>query len=324
MNELISVVLPVYKVEKYLSRCIDSVIGQSYENLEIILVDDGSPDKCGEICDNYAKIDNRIKVIHKANGGLSDARNAGIREAKGEFITFIDSDDYVEKNYVESLYSAICKDNSDISVGAHRAVYENGTVIAKTMDKRCLLSSEQAIKSILYDDGVDLSAWGKLYRTSLFSDIEYPMGRLYEDAATTYKLIHKADKISVIPDVIYNYMIRENSIAAGKFSPKKMDLITSTEEMCEFCTENYPELEKAAKRRLVYAHLSTLSQLAQSREKFPKEQKILMDYIKKNGGEILSDGRVPMRDKIGIISAKFGFGFYKFVWSIYCKVSGRK
>ena len=324
MDKLISVVIPIYKVEKYIFRCVDSVLNQTYKNLEIILVDDGSPDACPKICDEYAKKDARVIVIHKQNGGLSSARNAGIEIAKGEYITFIDSDDYVNDNYVETLYKAICEDGTDLAIGSHRAVYDNGTVIDRSCSKRCTLSSVEALKCVLYDDGIDVSAWAKLYKLELFSDIRYPEGRLYEDAATTYKLIDKAGKISLDSKVIYNYMIRINSIAAGAFSPKKMDLITSTKEMCDYIVEKYPELEKAAKRRLTYAYLSTLSQLAQSKCSYPKEKKELMDFIKANADGVLKDKSVPSRDKLGLLAAKFGFGFYKFVWSLYCKASGRK
>jgi len=324
MQKLISVIIPVYNVEKLISRCVDSVLNQTYQNFEIILVDDGSPDNCPQLCDEYAKKDARILVLHKQNGGLSSARNAGIEAAKGEYITFIDSDDYINDDYLQTLYTAISEDNTSLAIGSHRAVYDNGTVIDRSNGKRDVLSSKQALEAMLYDDGVDVSAWAKLYKRELFSDIRYPEGRLYEDAATTYKLIDKAARVSLDSKIIYNYMIRSTSIAAGTFTPKKMDLITSTKEMCDFVTNKYPELEKAAFRRLVYAYLSTLSQLAQSDEKFPNEQNELVSFIKANGSSVLKDKSVPLRDKLGIISAKFGFGFYKFVWSLYCKASGRK
>jgi len=176
----------------------------------------------------------------------------------------------------------------------------------------------------LYDEGIDLSAWAKLYKTELFKEIRFPKGRLFEDAATTYKLIDKSSKISIISKSTYNYIIREDSISNRKFTPSKMDLILSTKEMTEFVKNKYPDLENAANRRLMYAYLSTLSQLAMSKEKFPKEQKELMNYIKENGNKILKDKNIPKRDKFGIICTKFGFRFYKFVWNAYRKKTGRK
>ena len=132
MEELISVVVPVYNVEKYIDKCINSIINQTYKNLEIILVDDGSPDNCGNICDEYAKKDNRIIVIHKENGGLSDARNTGIEVSKGKYITFIDSDDYISDNYVSFLYNLIIEYKADISIGKHYVLYENGEINTAT------------------------------------------------------------------------------------------------------------------------------------------------------------------------------------------------
>lgn len=323
MEKLISVVLPIYNVEKYLEKCMESVLNQTYKNLEIILVDDGSKDNCPKICDDYAKKDARVKVVHKENGGLSDARNAGIRVANGEYITFIDSDDYVDKDYVEFLYNNIEKNNADIAIGSHRVLYDSGKIIEKATHENSVLEPKKVLERILYDDGIDVSAWGKLYKISLFEDIKFPKGRLFEDSATTYILVDKAKIITVNSESKYNYIVRENSITNAKFSPKKMDLIKSTREMSEYVKEKYPELEGAANRRLMYAYLSTLSQLAKCKEKYPEEEKEMVTYIKQNGNAILKDKRVPKRDKFGIISLKFGFGFYKFVWKLYLKLTKR-
>lgn len=322
-SPLISVVVPVYKVEEYLNRCVDSIIVQTYKNLEIILVDDGSPDNCGQICDDYAKKDRRIKVIHKENGGLSDARNNGIELSKGKYITFIDSDDYIENNYISVLYKSISSNNTDIAISSHKVVYDNGVVINKATEEESVLKPKEVLKRILYDDGIDLSAWSKLYKKELFDDIKYPKGRLFEDAATTYKLIDKSNKISICSFPTYNYIIRNNSITNVRFTTKKMDLITSTEEMTDYVKIKYPDLKQAADRRLMYAYLSTLSQLAMSDKTFPEEEEKIIRYIKKNGNKQLMDKNVPLRDKIGILCARVGFDFYKIVWSIYTKFTGR-
>lgn len=323
MEKLISVVLPIYNVEDYLEKCMDSVLNQTYSNIEIILVDDGSPDSCPKMCDEYVKKDKRVKVVHKENGGLSDARNAGIKASNGEYITFIDSDDYVDKDYIEFLYNTIKKENADIAIGAHRVLYDSGKIIEKATHENSILKPKKVLERILYDDGIDLSAWGKLYKISLFEDIKFPKGRLFEDSATTYMLVDKSKKIAINSESKYNYIIRKDSISNAKFSPKKMDLITSTREMSEYIKNKYPDLENAANRRLMYAHLSTLSQLAKCKEKYPKEEKEMTTYIKKHGNEILKDSRVPKRDKFGILSLKFGFSFYKFMWRLYLKVTKR-
>lgn len=324
MEDLITVVVPIYKVEKYLKKCIDSIIKQTYKNLEIILVDDGSPDKCPQICDEYAKKDSRIKVIHKENGGLSDARNVGIDIAKGEYITFVDSDDYIDPEYIELLYKTIKKDKSDMAISSHKVIYENGTVLEKATKEESILKPKEVLKRILYDDGIDLSAWAKLYKIELFKEIRYPKGRLFEDAATTYKLVDKCEKISIISRSTYNYIIRGNSITNINFSEKKMDLIISTEEMCNYIKKKYPDLEEAANRRLMYACLSTLTQLVKSNEKNENAEKKLYGYIKQNSKMILRDKNVPKRDKIAIISTKFGLGFYKIIWKVYEILTGRR
>ena len=185
------------------------------------------------------------------------------------------------------------------------------------------MDAKTVLERILYDENIDLSAWAKLYKTGLFEEIRYPKGRVFEDAATTYKLVDKSKKISIVSKSIYNYIIRNNSITNYKFTKKKMDLIISTQEMCDYIKNKYPDLEKACDRRLMYAYLSTLSQLAKSKEKFPEEQKQLTTYIKKNGKKILKDSRVPKRDKLGIISLTFGFKIYKILWKMYSKISGR-
>lgn len=320
--EKISVIIPMYKVEKYLKKCIESVIKQTYTNLEIILVDDGSPDNCGEICEEYKKKDSRIKVIHKENGGLSDARNKGIDVATGKYVTFIDSDDFIEKNYVEFLYNLIQKYNADISIGSHKIIYNN-IIIDKSTYKEFSENSEKILEKILYDDGVDLSAWGKLYKIKLFDGIRFPKGRLYEDSATIYKLIHLANVIAVSSRPIYNYVMRNNSISQGDFNLKKMELITSTNEMTDFIKKEYPNLEMACNRRMMWAYLSTLSQLSKSKKRNKEVEKQLLYYIKKNRNKVLKDKKISNRDKIGIYVSMFGFKFYRFIWNNYLKITKR-
>ena len=320
----ISIVVPVYNVEQYLDKCVESILSQTFTDFELLLIDDGSKDSSGKLCDEIAKKDSRITVYHKPNGGLSDARNYGIDRANGEYLTFIDSDDYVEADYLEILINAMEQNGADLSISSHKAIYSNGTVLEKQTGEISLLTPKTALHRLLYDEGIDLSAWAKLYKASLFKDVRFPKGRYFEDAATTYLLIDKAMSVAVHSKSTYNYMIRTDSITGSGFTPKKMHLITSPEEMCSYLTKKYPDFASAAKRRLMYAYLSTLSQLAMSDKPFPKEQKILMDYVKANGKEILKDGKVGKRDKLGIISAMFGFRFYKTVWEIYRKISGRK
>ena len=324
MRDLITVVVPVYKVEKYIDRCVTSIINQSYKNLEIILVDDGSPDNCGKICDDYSTKDERIKVIHKENGGLSDARNAGINIAKGKYITFIDSDDYIKYDYVEFLYNLILKNNVKVSICSHTVLYDTGLRIDKETEEFSVLDAKTTIKRILYDDGIDISAWAKMYETTLFNDIKYPKGRLFEDSAITCKILSNCEKIAIRSKSKYFYMIRSDSITNENFNVKKMDLITSTKEMGEYILKKYPDLEDAVNRRIMYAYLSTLSQLANSKDKHLKEQKEMMEYITKNRQKVLKDENIPKRDRMALEVTRFGFNIYKIFWNLYRKQTKRK
>ena len=313
---LISVVVPIYNVEEYLDKCVDSIVNQTYKNLEIILVDDGSPDNSPKKCDEWAKKDKRIKAIHKENGGLSDARNAAIDIAKGEYITFIDSDDYVEKNYVDFLYKNLIDNNADISMGKQYVRYPNKVINTGTGNKY-IVNAHDCFDKLLYSEDFDVSAWAKLYKINLFKNVRYPKGRVFEDAATTYKLIDKSETIVLNSKPIYNYIIRDNSISNNSFSEKKMDLITSTNEMCDYIINKYPDLEKGCNRRLMYAYLSTLTQSARTK-KINKKYKIeLMNYIKNNRSKILKDKRIPKRDRLGLLSTYLGFYFYKISWGLY-------
>ncbi|MCX4302502.1 MAG: glycosyltransferase [Clostridia bacterium] len=323
MKDLITIVVPVYKVEQYLDKCVNSIINQTYKNLEIILVDDGSPDNCGKMCDEYAKNDNRIVVIHKENGGLSDARNAGIEIAKGKYISFIDSDDYVTEDYVEFLYALISNNNVEVSICAHTVIYDTGLILEKATGENIILDAKTAIERILYDEGLDTSAWAKLYETNLFKNIKYPKGKLFEDSATTCKILSLCTGVAVGSESKYFYLIRNNSITKTVFSHNKMDLITSTKDMGEYVLAKYSDLEKAVNRRIMYAYLSTLSQLANSKEKHKEEQKELLQYIYKHKKEILSDKRLKRRDRLALNLLTFGFSFYKFAWKIYKKITNR-
>lgn len=240
---LISIIIPVYMVEDYLPCCIDSVISQTYENMEIILVDDGSLDTCPSICDEYANKDSRIKVIHKLNGGLSDARNAGLALATGEFVAFVDSDDYLGKSFLEHLYEAVRYNNADISICDYLKVEENSSEIMSMgngnstvySNRECLISTYQP-----QVHGMEFMACGKLYRTSLFkdNDIIYPVGKIHEDIFTTYKIYYNAKIIVFINEVQYFYRVRRGSIMQEGYNPRHLHGLEATHEACVFYLEH--------------------------------------------------------------------------------------
>ena len=256
----ISVVVPVYNVEKYLEKCLNSIINQTYKNIEIIVVDDGSTDSCGQLCDEYAIMDKRIIVIHKKNGGLSDARNVGIDNATGKFICFIDSDDYVESNMIEKLYSVCKETNSDICCCGKFIENTSNTKISNSKDF-FICSSEEALERMLTINDIETSAWDKIYKTSLFknNDIKYPVNEIYEDMSTTYKVIDKAEKICHIPIPLYHYVIRNDSISHSPFYRKQLQLITNSQIIKEFIYSKYPKLNEAAEY-FYYLQLITILQ----------------------------------------------------------------
>ncbi|MBQ2835559.1 MAG: glycosyltransferase [Clostridia bacterium] len=210
---LISVIVPIYNVEKYVKRCIDSIINQTYTNLEIILVDDGSPDNCGKICDEYAEKDARIKVIHKENGGLSDARNAGIDIAKGEYIAFVDSDDFIATNMYEVLYKNIKETNSDIAIANYYKFESEDEIVDASLDEKIIVYNKEEMFNHMYDDYLlTVVAWNKLYKREMFSELRYPVGKLIEDSAIIHYLIDKTTKIVITNLQLYFYYQRTNSI----------------------------------------------------------------------------------------------------------------
>ena len=246
---MISVIVPIYNVEQYLEQCLDSIISQTYSQLEIILVDDGSTDSSGQICDKYARKDERIVVIHKTNGGLSDARNAGISVATGEYISFIDSDDYIATDMYNKMIKICEQNHCDIVVCARDNFDEDGNhKVMFQAKKQTIYTSEEAIEEILLNRNMDSAAWDKLYHKKLFTEIRYPVGVLHEDLTVTSRVFSAANKIVQIPDVFYQYRIRKGSITKQGFKPKKMDLMFQSIELKMYIENNYPNLLKQANK----------------------------------------------------------------------------
>lgn len=242
-SSLISVIIPVYKVEKYLRRCLDSVLNQTYQNIEIILIDDGSPDKCPEICDEYEKRDKRIRVIHKKNSGLADVRNIGVECASGEYISFVDSDDFIANNYLEVLYEGLKTHGADISIVSYRNFEQkqkkdNQLVFLPFVE----CSIEQAMtyySSIKPRVSIPfISACCKLYKKNLFQNVKYPLGKLYEDSYTTYKLLSKSSKTVFSQKQLYWYNINTESIMGRRFSSRYIEAVEAFYEAMIFFKEN--------------------------------------------------------------------------------------
>lgn len=296
MSELISVIIPVYKVEPYLPKCIESVLHQAYQELEIILVDDGSPDRCGAICDEYAEKDARIRVIHKENGGLSDARNAGMRIATGVYLAFIDSDDWVDGDYFETLYRLLKDNDADLSAISLCSVSDDGSEVGRShTGKTILLDDSSAMESMFRRDGLPWCAPAKLYKRSLFEGIVYPVGVLMEDKATTYKVFARCKKIVYADLPLYKYLVRQGSIMRSPFSQKRLESFAIQEGLNLFIEQNYPSAAALTHAYTVKVAISLLCMMSAAGYEDMEQSEKLFLYMKRFRKEFLSADIIDWR-----------------------------
>lgn len=244
---LISVVVPVYKVEKYLKKCVDSIIAQTYKNIEIILVDDGSPDSCPEICDEYAEKDSRVKVVHQQNGGLSAARNSGIKAAAGEYISFVDSDDFIQPLYIEQLFITARDSGAPVSMCSYS--YDENGLNSEIINDFKIYTAHDAVKEILTEKAFTTSAWSKLYKTDLFGDILFPEGAIFEDYAAIPRIISKAGSAAYVDSKLYYYTVNTDSITKSFFSKKHMQYFEIADAVNAFIDSEYHDLLDCAYNR---------------------------------------------------------------------------
>ena len=248
---LISVIVPIFRVEKYLEKCVSSILAQTYGNIEIILVDDGSDDGCPAICDRFQAADSRVKVLHNENGGLSKARNCGLKIATGDFIGFVDSDDWLEPNMYEVLMSALQETGANIAFCNYQMESEGAKpfpLVAGT-SKIELFSSEEALRRLITSKGfVHYFVWNKLYRRSVVSNLIFPEGRSFEDCLWTPQAIDNAKSIACVDLPLYHYLIRNKGITrcADNYVLKFMDRMELSEQRIQFIIDNYPSLAKLA------------------------------------------------------------------------------
>lgn len=258
MSELISVIVPIFRMEKYLSGCVESICRQTYRNIEIVLVDDGSDDGCPAICDAYAEKDRRVKVIHKENGGLSDARNAGIDIAQGRYLAFVDSDDVVSEHFVEYLYRALKESSADISQCSFSKFCDAAPVYA---EEYAAPEIYEKMKMLEYLSAPEMNictivAWSKLYRAELFSEIRFPRGKLHEDEFTTYRLLDRCSRIAYLDMPLYGYFQNPQGIIHAKVNLRRLDLIEALLERYRYYVmKGYGKLKKTTADQIVVSLL---------------------------------------------------------------------
>lgn len=284
MPSKVSIVVPIYKVEKYLRRCVDSIINQTYRNLEIILVDDGSPDKCGQIIDEYKEKDSRIISLHKKNGGLSDARNYGMKYVTGEYIFFLDSDDYIKSETIETLINLSLKYQADIVQGGFYYKYENYLLYDDRYYKEdsdpIILDNKELMYELIVNERVKNFAWGKLYKTDLIKDLLFEKGVLFEDVFWAHNVMSRVKKYVICHKPLTYYVQREDSIVAN-YSVRNLDIIKGMKVRHKFIEENYSEFINESytlllKTMLMHYNLLMKNKSKDSDKKYRKE---IEEYI---------------------------------------------
>lgn len=319
-NELISIIVPVYNVEQYLEKCVNSIVNQTYKNLEIILVDDGATDSSGKLCDELAKIDNRIKVYHKENGGLSDARNYGVERATGDYIGFVDSDDYIDAEMYEKLYEAIKKENVDVAECNLKIIYPEREELFTEQNYYNVCTKQEYLEEYLKIEKIFGSVWTKLISKKIAKELLFPKGKLYEDTYYAYDLINVANSFVLIDSPSYNYLMRENSITNSKFNPRIFDLIEIVEKFHKMTYKNYPDLKEAADCRKMYAYFSVLNSILLEDEfKNNLYYARIINYFKENYKAILKNKYINRNRKLSVILIKLNIGLYRKVLMKYKK-----
>lgn len=305
-KDLISVIVPIYKVEPYLDRCVRSIVNQTYKNMEIILVDDGSPDNCPAICDEWAKKDSRIKVIHKLNGGLSDARNAGLAVARGELISFVDSDDWIDINMLHTLFKVMQGKKADIVECGVKYIDEIGHTlrIRSCVSAVVELDKVGALKELVKETIVYQTVWNKLYKASVIKGIVFETGKLNEDDFWTYQVFDNLNKLVVINNPLYYYSQRTSSIMGTGYTIRRLDGLIARFQRMEYL-QKYPETADFTKARILgdcMYHLQTALKYLSK-----EEQKLVCDYIK---GKLKSIGKINFKDSEISIKYKLWYAFF--------------
>ena len=307
LKQMLSVIIPVYNEQDYLARCIDSVLCQSHKDLEIILVDDGSTDHSGSVCDDYASRDSRIKVIHKSNGGLSDARNAGLDVITGDYVTFIDADDYVHPCFAELLLAAINDSGVQIAVCRWQELNEGSEhkPVDTTVIALRTFTQEEAINSIFYQKELTHSACSRIFKTSIFDDIRFPKGVLYEDLAVIYPIMKKVDKVALIDPPMYYYMHRKGSIITT-MTLQRTQVLDHLEALETQVAEEAPQYLPAVRSRHLSACFNMLRLMPADDPQWQPIKQKCWKYVKNMRNVCMRDSQVRDKNKLAILISFLG------------------
>ena len=315
---LISIIIPAYNVEKYIEKCVESVLNQTFADFELILVDDGATDNTPLICDRLGLLDERVLVSHKNNGGLSDARNFGLRLATGDFVTFIDSDDYVATNYLEVLIQPLLKNKEvSISMVSTQELLENNQPMQFSTFPVKIVSQEVAIQKMLMRDGFSHCGVGKMYRKELWEGFGFPIGRLYEDYLTTYYVFSKAKKVAICERGLYYYIQRSGSIMHYDCSERTLTILDVADEVTEYLFDTWPGLKDEALDLQVASYLKCYQQILNfGFDKFPEQQQRIRKMVRHNTWEVLKSKKINKKQKIKLLLTYMGRYIFSKIYNL--------
>lgn len=313
MKELISIIVPAYNSELFLHRCINSILSQTYDNLEIILVDDGSTDSTLEIFRTYEIKDSRIKVVHKENGGQSTARNAGLNIARGEFIGFVDSDDYIRPTMYENLYKSI--NSSDYDMAICGIEMNNNGIIRNLLghENNLIIKGTENIVDKFIDGYMGFGPVNKLFRRRIFEEIRFREGIIFEDFELLSRLIFKMNKVKIVSSIEYVYVVNSESTTKSKFSIQKMNLIDVTTQVFEVISNKYPKLEEKAFKLMIIDHFTIINWITKDNcvKKYIDEYNYIKSVLFKNLRKILSNKYISVYYKVLTIFCIYCPWFYR-------------
>ena len=325
IRPLISVIVPVYGAEAFLDRCVASVLAQDFKDFELLLVDDGSPDRCGDICEGWANRDPRVRTFHKDNGGQSSARNYGLDHARGKYVAFVDSDDWVTPDYLSYLLGLFSMDDNRktcMFTACNHTIVRNGRSV-KACDIRVptvALSRRAAFGDVLFHGCIDVSPWAKLYRREVFDALRFPEGRLFEDTWLFGDMLNRTEMVRYGSKACYFYEMHVESTVNRSFREKNLEYIEAAEKLAAEAVACDPDNAIGAIRRINHARLSVLRYMEQCDDRYRELRQDLRSKVLKDAPKYIGDSRTPRRDKLAVMLLKLGLKPFYFGWNLYGKM----
>lgn len=317
-NRKVSIIVPAYNVESYVEKCINSLLDQTYENIEILIIDDGSTDKTGKIIDKRYSQNGKISIYHKENGGVSDARNFGLDRITGDYVTFVDSDDFVDTKYIEYLMRLIEVDEAEIALIPAQSFFAYDEINIDFDYTFETVSVKEATRRMLLRKGISHATWGKLYKKKLWDHIRFPLGKLYEDYYTTFDVFAGAKKVSMGKAQMYFYLQRDTSIMHLKCNDNTVNIINATNEVTPRIVQYWPDLVDEAIDLQIALCLKCLQSIyAHDSKKFLKEQEKIKNITNRNAKRVIFSKKIGYKDKIKLIMSYFPSNIYLYIYNIF-------